>query len=805
MKTDIYNSSNIKVLKGLEAVRKRPGMYIGDTDDGTGLHHMVFEVIYNSIDEALEGYCNRIDLTIHEDNSISVLDNGRGIPTDLHQEGVSAAEVIMTFLHAGGKFDNQTYKVSGGLHGVGISVVNALSSRLKLVIFREGKKYQQNYKFGKPISPLTEIGTTKVRGTFIHFWPDLQIFKNVHTFKYSSLLNRMQELSFLNSNISIHLTDIRNNKKIRLRNKGGIRSFIKYLNSQKIPIHSKIFYFFEKEKETSIEVAVQWNEGFQENVLCYTNNIPQKEGGSHLIGFRSAITRTLKKYIQKQPKKNKTKIIGEDTREGLTAVISVKTPNPKFSSQTKDKLVTSEIKSIVENLVSKNLDEYLLENPSDTKSILEKILSCARTREAAKKAREINRKKGSMILSNLPGKLADCREKNPELSELYLVEGDSAGGSAKQGRNRKNQAILPLKGKILNVEKSQLNRILNSQEVVSLTTALGCGIGEKEHNPDKLRYHSVIIMTDADVDGSHIRTLLLTFFYRQMPEIIKRGHIYIAQPPLYKIKKGKMNHYIQDELKMNEYLISYISEDTTMYVNSSSKLILKGKELKKIIIQYKYIQNIIKSCEKKYSKIFLESLIYQRVLDENCFRNQKKLKDWAEILIKYLKKKNRIGEKYNYCIRRSTQCDSYFDLIISIERYGKRENYLIDRVFIESYEYKIISENSAFFFNLNEKSIIYLKKGKNNLQFFSFEEALIWLYKKSLKGLVIQRYKGLGEMNPKQLWETTMNPKTRKLVQVKIKDAIEANRLFSILMGNEVEKRRYFIEKNAIEVKNIDI
>ncbi|ARC53415.1 DNA topoisomerase (ATP-hydrolyzing) subunit B [Candidatus Riesia pediculischaeffi] len=804
MKMDIYDSSSIKILKGLEAVRKRPGMYIGDTDDGTGLHHMVFEVIYNSVDEALEGYCNRIVLTIYTDNSISVLDNGRGIPTDLHQEGVSAAEVIMTFLHAGGKFDNQTYKVSGGLHGVGVSVVNALSSKLKLVISRDGKKYQQDYEFGKPTCPLREIDSTIDRGTFIHFWPDLKIFKNVQEFKYHILLNRMQEISFLNSNITIFLNDLRSDIKVCLRNKGGIKSFIKHLNLKKLPINSKIFYFSEKKKESFVEVAIQWNDSFQENVLCYTNNIPQREGGSHLIGFRSAITKTIKKYIQKYSKRNKTKIIGEDTREGLTGIISLKIQNPKFSSQTKDKLVTSSVKSIVENLVSKRFEEYLLENPNDAKSILEKILHCARAREAAKKAREITRRKGSITLSSLPGKLADCREKNPENSELYLVEGDSAGGSAKQGRNRKNQAILPLKGKILNVEKSQLNRVLTSQEVVSLTTALGCGIGEKEHNPDKLRYHHIIIMTDADVDGSHIRTLLLTFFYRQMPEIVRRGHVYIAQPPLYKVKKGKIEKYLQDELAMNKYLISVLTEDTILYIGSSpSELFFKGKNLKKIIIQYQYIKSIIDKNEKRYPKVFLESLVYQNILNKDHLSDKDDLQEWAKSLIRSLKENRTVGEKYDFYIEHS-QKRPYFDLFVFIERYGKKESCLINHEFIESYEYQSISKNSLFFYKFRNKAI-YIKKGRDDYKFSSFEEALVWLYKTSLKKLVVQRYKGLGEMNPKQLWETTMDPKTRKLIQVKIENSNEANRLFSILMGNEVDKRRKFIEDNAIEVKNIDI
>lgn len=800
-----YNSSKIKILKGLDAVKKRPGMYIGDTNDGTGLHHMVFEIIDNAIDEALSGHCNEILVFMHNDNSISVRDNGRGIPVDMHEEGISAAEVIMTVLHAGGKFDNDSYKLSGGLHGVGVSVVNALSEKLELFVHRNGNIYYQIYNNGIPKSPLRILGKTKKTGTHIRFWPNTKIFNNNYKFKYDIILKRIRELSFLNAGLSISLThELDKNKKVFLK-KGGIKSFIKYLNRDKKIINNKIFYLYSKKQNIILEVAIQWCNNYQENILCYTNNIPQKDGGTHLSGFKASVTRTLNSYIEKEgySKKNKFNILGEDVREGLTAIVSVKIPNPKFSSQTKEKLISSEIKSIVESIINEKLTEYLLENPIEAKAITNKIIHAAKVRIAAKKAREITRK--SLLLDKsigLPGKLADCQEKNPSFSEIYLVEGDSAGGSAKQGRNRKNQAVLPLKGKILNVEKASLNKMLSSQEITSLIAVLGCGIGKEDYNLNKLRYHNIIIMTDADVDGSHIRTLLLTFFYRKMPEIIEKGHVFIAQPPLYKIKLGKKEKYIKDETSMNKYQIKLATENVVLY-DKYDKPLLFGKKLQDLIKKYFKLKEILIS-NKKLSYDILNQLIYVSVLNKKILRKKDLLEKWTRNLIKRIENKNSVHKCiYNYVIKREKNIEMFYTSI-SVQCYGIINKYIIGYNFIKSNKYNEISS-----FNEEIKNLIfnfsYLRKKEVKKFFENFDDIVKWLIEDCNKNLYIQRYKGLGEMNPKQLWDTTMNPKNRCMLKVTVADGLKASNLFSMLMGEVVEPRKAFIEENALKVKNIDI
>ncbi len=795
---DGYEADSIKVLKGLEAVRKRPGMYIGDTSDGTGLHHMVFEVVDNSVDEALGGFCDEIVLTIHTDNSVSVLDNGRGIPTGVKEDDElkrSAAEIVMTELHAGGKFDSNSYKVSGGLHGVGVSVVNGLSSWLRLTIWRDGKVHQMEFADGVATGPLRVTGTTEKRGTEVHFLASRSIF-GVVDYHYDILARRLRELSFLNNGVKIVLIDQRAGKQEDFAFGGGVQGFVEYMNRSKSVLHPNVFRARAEKDGITVEVAMQWNDSYQESVLCYTNNIPQKDGGTHLTGLRAAMTRVLNKFIEgnELAKKAKVETTGDDMREGLACVLSIKVPEPKFSSQTKEKLVSSEVRPVVEEIVAEKLREYLDERPADARVITAKIVDAARAREAARKAREMTRRKGVLDGMGLPGKLADCQEKDPAQCELYLVEGDSAGGSAKQGRDRKFQAILPLKGKILNVEKARFDKLLASTEIATLITVLGCGFGKEEYNADKLRYHRIIIMTDADVDGSHIRTLLLTFFYRQMPELVERGHIYIAQPPLFKAKLAKDERYLKDEYELNEFMLRQALVDAALHPAARREAIA-GDTLAELAKSYLLTEAVIDRVARWIDRDVLVAILRGAQID---LGRRESAQSSADMLGAALS-----GSGVRVSAHFDPKTERY-QMRIEHDRHGNVRVTTIDSEFVHSGDYAQIRQTAEMLRGLVGVGA-HVQRGEKKQPVKDFSEAMKWLLAEVQKSMSLQRYKGLGEMNPGQLWETTMDPQTRRLLKVQIDDGIAADEIFTKLMGDEVEPRRIFIESNALGVRNLDV
>ena len=797
-KNNNYDADSIKVLKGLEAVKKRPGMYIGDTDDGSGLHHMVYEVVDNCVDEALAGFCTEISVSLFDGSVVTVKDNGRGIPTDIHlEEGISAAEVIMTQLHAGGKFDQNSYKVSGGLHGVGVSVVNALSEYLKLTIWRDGKKHSATFSNGNTTKKLDIVGTSNSEtGTEVTFQPSTEVFTNVN-FIFKTLESRLRELAFLNAGLKIKLIDNRNNQqnKVDMLYEGGVREFVKFIDKSRTPLISEPIFISGQRDNIQIDTALWWNDGYNENVFPFTNNIPQRDGGTHLAGLRGALTRTINSYFTQNltSKKEKISLSGDDSREGLTCVLSVKVPDPKFSSQTKDKLVSSEVRPAVESFLSEKISDWFEENPAEAKIVISKIVESALAREAARKARELTRRKSALDVANLPGKLADCQEKDPSKSELFIVEGDSAGGSAKQGRTRVNQAVLPLRGKILNVEKARTDRMLSSQEIGTLITALGTGIAD-EFDIEKLRYHKIIIMTDADVDGAHIRTLLLTFFYRRMQDLIKAGYLYIAQPPLYKVNKGKSEVYLKDDLALQNYLIDMGIEDSTLNINNGT--IVAGPDLQRIVILTKKIKKIIESFPSN-----IPSFIYEQVAMAGALSKETLENDTSNVENNISKRLDGISSEYEkgwFCKYTKEK-----DLEISRTLRGVKNIYLLENNIFIKKEASLLNSLSKEMLEVFDKEVIFTKKEKS-FKLHSPSELLNLILKQGEKGLSLQRYKGLGEMNADQLWETTLDPDSRSLLQVKIEQTAEEGTTFSDLMGDDVEPRRIFIQEQALNVSNID-